>query len=74
MNTASGGRGYLLRIGDRVRFRDAHLGAIGTVVEEVTEHHLRVQWDEVPHASIHHRMSLERSMYYPDSPLCSGHK
>ena len=59
MNTASGGRGYLLRIGDRVRFHDAHVGAIGTVVEEVTEHHLRVQWDEVPHASIHHRMSLE---------------
>jgi hypothetical protein len=54
-----------LQIGDRVRFRGAHLGAFGTVIEQVTEHHVRVQWDDVAQASVHHRMSLEPADVLP---------
>lgn len=65
MSIPSGDPGYLLRIGDRVRFRDAHVDAIGTVMEQVTEHHLRVQWDCVTDAGVHHRISLERADTLP---------
>ena len=48
-----------LRVGDRVRFRDSAIGAIGAIVEQIADHHVRVQWDGVTHTTVHHRMSLE---------------
>ena len=46
-------------MGDRVRFRDSAIGAIGVIVEQITEHHVRVQWDGITHTTVHHRTSLE---------------
>jgi hypothetical protein len=46
-------------LGDRVRFRGAYVRASGVIIEELTEGHVRVQWDEVATPSIHRRADLQ---------------
>jgi hypothetical protein len=59
VNTPADLPGRDLQTGDRVRFRESAIGAIGVIVEQIAEHHMRVRWDGITHTTVHHRMSLE---------------
>jgi hypothetical protein len=55
------------RSGDRVKLRDCSMIARGTIVDELTEEFVRVQWDDVPTPAMHRREALERDAEQLDS-------
>lgn len=46
-------------LGDRVRFRDAYVPAVGTVVDELTEIYVCVKWEGVAAPTSHRREDLQ---------------
>jgi len=48
-----------LRVGDRVRYAESFMPFYGIVVDELTEHFVKVKWDDSPEPSLHRRSSLE---------------
>ncbi len=46
-------------LGDRVRFRDAYVPALGTVVDELTETYVWVKWEGVATPTSHRREDLQ---------------
>jgi len=50
----------LPRVGDQVRIRNGRLlPARGTIVDDLCDDHVLVQWDDVPEPTTHHMSSLE---------------
>jgi hypothetical protein len=48
-----------LRVGDRVRYVESFMPIYGIVVDELTEHFVKVKWDDSPAPSLHRRSILE---------------
>ena len=47
-----------LRVGDRVRYAESFMPFYGIVVDELTEHFVKVKWDDSPEPSLHRRSRL----------------
>jgi hypothetical protein len=51
----------ILRVGDPVEFTDSDVEAEGTVVEELQDDYVRVQWSNSRFATTHRRHALKRT-------------